>query len=119
VRIYKTYGADAVRLVSENPYRLARDIRADASASSSRGRTLGTAWPASTRVLRRGAAPTISIRFAVDSPLEEGGFELSVPGGKQVPARNAVDRRSSALRAETAPMFVDNRAVLADHDTIA
>ena len=27
VRIYKTYGADAVPLVSENPYRLARDIR--------------------------------------------------------------------------------------------
>ena len=23
-------------------------------------------------------------RFAQDSPLEEGGFELSVPGGKQV-----------------------------------
>src|SRR5437660_6920840 len=27
VRIYKTYRADAVRLISENPYRLARDIR--------------------------------------------------------------------------------------------
>jgi exodeoxyribonuclease V alpha subunit len=27
VRIYKTYGADAVRLISQNPYRLARDIR--------------------------------------------------------------------------------------------
>src|SRR5262244_2284055 len=27
VRIYETYGADAVRLISENPYRLARDIR--------------------------------------------------------------------------------------------
>jgi exodeoxyribonuclease V alpha subunit len=27
VRIYKTYGVDAIRLVSENPYRLARDIR--------------------------------------------------------------------------------------------
>src|SRR4051794_4405990 len=27
VRIYKTYGADAVALVTENPYRLARDIR--------------------------------------------------------------------------------------------
>ncbi len=27
VRIYKTYGTDAVALVSENPYRLARDIR--------------------------------------------------------------------------------------------
>jgi len=27
VRIYKTYGSDAVQLISENPYRLARDIR--------------------------------------------------------------------------------------------
>src|SRR5437764_13451431 len=27
VRIYKTYGADAVQRISENPYRLARDIR--------------------------------------------------------------------------------------------
>jgi exodeoxyribonuclease V alpha subunit len=27
VRIYKTYRADAVQLISENPYRLARDIR--------------------------------------------------------------------------------------------
>ena len=27
VRIYKTYSADSVRLISENPYRLARDIR--------------------------------------------------------------------------------------------
>jgi hypothetical protein len=27
VRIFKTYGSDAVRVMSENPYRLARDIR--------------------------------------------------------------------------------------------
>src|SRR5436190_3821522 len=27
VRIYKTYGAEEVQLISENPYRLARDIR--------------------------------------------------------------------------------------------
>ena len=27
VRIYKTYGNEAVRVISENPYRLARDIR--------------------------------------------------------------------------------------------
>jgi exodeoxyribonuclease V alpha subunit len=27
VRIFKTYGQDAVRLITENPYRLARDIR--------------------------------------------------------------------------------------------
>jgi exodeoxyribonuclease V alpha subunit len=27
VRIYKTYGADAIALIKENPYRLARDVR--------------------------------------------------------------------------------------------
>jgi exodeoxyribonuclease V alpha subunit len=27
VRIFKTYGADAVQVISDNPYRLARDIR--------------------------------------------------------------------------------------------
>jgi len=27
VRIYKTYGADAVQMMSDNPYRLARDVR--------------------------------------------------------------------------------------------
>ena len=27
MRIFQTYGADAIRLISENPYRLARDIR--------------------------------------------------------------------------------------------
>ena len=27
VRVFKTYGADAIRVMSEDPYRLARDIR--------------------------------------------------------------------------------------------
>ena len=27
MRIFKTYGPDAIRVMSENPYRLARDIR--------------------------------------------------------------------------------------------
>ena len=27
VRIYKTYGSDAIAFIRENPYRLARDIR--------------------------------------------------------------------------------------------
>ena len=27
VRIFKTYGADAIQVMTENPYRLARDIR--------------------------------------------------------------------------------------------
>ena len=27
MRIYKTYGPDAIQVMTENPYRLARDIR--------------------------------------------------------------------------------------------
>src|SRR5271156_3453829 len=48
VRIYKTYGADAVQIMSENPYRLARDIRgigfktADAIADRLRLETTGS-----------------------------------------------------------------------------
>jgi exodeoxyribonuclease V alpha subunit len=38
VRIYKTYGNDAVQLISEDPYRLARDIRASASGPPMRSR---------------------------------------------------------------------------------
>jgi exodeoxyribonuclease V alpha subunit len=44
VRIYKTYGADAVQVMTENPYRLARDIRgigfktADANRDETRRR---------------------------------------------------------------------------------
>src|SRR5271170_882113 len=41
VRIYKTYGADAIQLISENPYRLARDIRGIGfrTADPDRGKT--------------------------------------------------------------------------------
>ena len=44
MRIYKTYGADAVQVMTENPYRLARDVRgigfktADATAMRSESR---------------------------------------------------------------------------------
>jgi exodeoxyribonuclease V alpha subunit len=47
VRIFKTYGTDAVQVMSENPYRLARDIRgigfktADAIADEARHREDG------------------------------------------------------------------------------
>ena len=32
VRIYKTYGSDAVQVMTENPYRLARDIQTSGGA---------------------------------------------------------------------------------------
>ncbi len=47
VRIYKTYGNDAVQLMSENPYRLAKDIRgigfktADAMSQARNSRPTG------------------------------------------------------------------------------
>src|SRR3979490_1307621 len=66
VRIFKTYGADAVQVMSENPYRLARDIRgigfktADAIAMK-----LGIAKTAMIRV-RAG------ISFALTEGMDEG-----------------------------------------------
>jgi len=36
VRIFKTYGPDAIAIISENPYRLAADIRESASSPRTR-----------------------------------------------------------------------------------
>jgi exodeoxyribonuclease V alpha subunit len=72
VRIYKTYGADAVQVMSENPYRLARDIRgigfktADAIAMK-----LGIEKGAMIRV-RAG------ISFALTEAMDEGHCGLPV-----------------------------------------
>jgi exodeoxyribonuclease V alpha subunit len=67
VRIYKTYGAEAVRLVSENPYRLARDIR-------------GIGFRTADQIAAKlGIAPTAMIRvragisFALAEAMEGGG----------------------------------------------
>ena len=72
VRIFKTYGADAVQIMSENPYRLARDIRgigfktADAIAMK-----LGIEKAAMIRV-RAG------ISFALTEAMDEGHCGLSI-----------------------------------------
>jgi exodeoxyribonuclease V alpha subunit len=66
VRIFKTYGSDAIQIMSENPYRLARDIRgigfktADAIAMK-----LGIAKTATVRV-RAG------ISYALTEAMDEG-----------------------------------------------
>jgi exodeoxyribonuclease V alpha subunit len=72
VRIFKTYGADAVQVISENPYRLARDIRgigfktADAVAAK-----LGIA---KTAMIRARAG----ISFALAEAMDEGHCGLPV-----------------------------------------
>ena len=95
VRIYKTYGADAIQLVTENPYRLARDIRgigfktADAIAEK-----LGIAKTAMIRAQRRhllrpgrgdGRGP---LRAAGDELLPLAEKLLEVP---TEPGRTALD----------------------------
>src|SRR5262249_34996854 len=74
VRIYKTYGGDAVQVMSENPYRLARDIRgigfktADAIAMK-----LGIDKTAMVRV-RAG------ISYALTQAMDEGHCGLPTDG---------------------------------------
>src|SRR6187401_516511 len=77
VRIYKIYGADAVQVMTENPYRLARDIRgigfktADAIAGK-----LGIEKTAMIRV-RAG------ISFALTEAMDEG--HCGLPNGELIP----------------------------------
>lgn len=66
VRIYKTYGADAVRLIREDPYRLARDIRGIGFRSADTiAAKLGMAKTAPSRV-RAGIA------YALQEAMDEG-----------------------------------------------
>ena len=66
VRIYKTYGPEAVRVVSENPYRLARDIRGIGFRTADKiAEKLGIERTAMIRV-RAG------ISFALAEAMEEG-----------------------------------------------
>ena len=66
VRIYKTYGPEAVRVVSEDPYRLARDIRGIGFRTADRiAERLGVERTAMIRV-RAG------VSFALAEAMEEG-----------------------------------------------
>jgi exodeoxyribonuclease V alpha subunit len=98
VRIFKTYGADAVQVMSENPYRLARDIRgigfktADAIAMK-----LGIEKTAMIRV-RAG------ISFALTEAMDEG--HCGLPTDELVPLAEKlllvpVDLVRAALDLET------------------
>ena len=97
VRIYKTYGADAVQVMSENPYRLARDIRgigfktADAIAMK-----LGIEKTAMIRV-RAG------ISFALTEAMDEG--HCGLPTEELIPLAEGLlevppDRIRAALDLE-------------------
>jgi len=72
VRIFKTYGPDAVQLISENPYRLAKDIR-------------GIGFKTADQIARKmGIAPDVMIRvragisYALGEAMDEGHCGLPV-----------------------------------------
>ncbi|MCE0743900.1 ATP-dependent RecD-like DNA helicase [Acetobacter sicerae] len=72
VRIFKTYGQDAVQLISENPYRLAKDIR-------------GIGFKTADQIARKmGIAPDSMIRvragisYALGEAMDEGHCGLPV-----------------------------------------
>ncbi|MGV4878730.1 SF1B family DNA helicase RecD2, partial [Acetobacter indonesiensis] len=72
VRIFKTYGQDAVRLISENPYRLAKDIRGIGFKTADQiARKMGIAPDAMIRV-RAG------ISYALGEAMDKGHCGLPV-----------------------------------------
>src|SRR3954447_11438231 len=72
VRIFKTYGADAVQVITENPYRLARDIRGIGFKSADQiAMRLGIAKAAMIRA-RAG------ISYALAEAMDEGHCGLPV-----------------------------------------
>ncbi len=81
VRIYKTYGAEAVRVISENPYRLARDIRGIGFKSADLiAARLGIAKTAPIRV-------AASIGYALAEAMDEGHCGLPLPQLLELAAR--------------------------------
>src|SRR5438105_191378 len=106
VRIYRTYGADAVRVMSENPYRLARDIRgigfktADAIAMK-----LGIDKTAITRV-RAG------ISYALTEAMDEG--HCGLPTDELVPLAVELLEVPGELVQTALDLELAERTVVAD-----
>ena len=107
VRIYKTYGADAVQVMTENPYRLARDIRgigfktADAIAMK-----LGIEKTAMIRV-RAG------ISFALTEAMDEG--HCGLPTEELIPLAEELLEVPQELIRTALDLELSEGTVIADH----
>src|SRR4051794_3986927 len=106
VRIFKTYGADAVQVMTENPYRLARDIRgigfktADAIAMK-----LGIDKTAMVRV-RAG------ISYALTEAMDEG--HCGLPAEELVPLAVELLEVAAELVQTALDLELADRTVIAD-----
>ena len=106
VRIYKTYGADAIQVMTENPYRLARDIRgigfktADAIAMK-----LGIEKTAMVRV-RAG------ISYALTEAMDEG--HCGLPTDELVPLAEKLLEVPQSLIRTALDLELQDGTVIAD-----
>ena len=107
VRIYKTYGADAVQVMTENPYRLARDIHgigfktADAIAMN-----LGIE---KTAMIRARAG----ISFALTEAMDEGHCGLPIEA--LIPLAEKLLEVPPELIRTAVDLEMSDGAVIADH----
>src|SRR3990170_6743465 len=107
VRIFKTYGSDAIQVMTENPYRLARDIRgigfktADAIAMK-----LGIEKTAMIRV-RAG------ISYALTEALDEG--HCGLPTEELIPLAEELLEVPSELIRTALDLELSEGTVIADH----
>ena len=107
VRIYKTYGADAVRLISENPYRLARDIRGIGFRTADQiAAKLGIEKTALIRV-RAG------ISYSLAEAMDEG--HCGLPVEELVPLTEKLLEVPAELVETALNLELEGGAVVADH----
>jgi exodeoxyribonuclease V alpha subunit len=106
VRIFKTYGQDAVRIISENPYRLARDIRGIGFLTADKvAETLGIEKTAMIRV-RAG------VSYALAEAMDEGHCglptdELTTLTAKLITVPLALIDTALALEIEDGALIAD------------
>ena len=106
VRIYKTYGAEAVQRISENPYRLARDIRGIGFRTADQiAAKLGIEKTAPVRV-RAGIA------FALTEAMDEG--HCGLPAETLVPATAKLLEVPAELVEEALHLELGAGSVIAD-----
>ena len=104
VKIFKTYGQDAIRLVEENPYRLAQDIYGIGFLSADRvALSLGTAQDASTRI-------QAGISHVLQSAREEGHCYLT--------QEQIVEQTKSLLSIGSEERILDELQQLAKSDEL-
>jgi exodeoxyribonuclease V alpha subunit len=106
VRIYKTYGADAIRLISENPYRLARDIRGIGFRTADQiAAKLGIEKTALVRV-RAG------ISFALAEAMDDG--HCGLPAEELVPLTQKLLEVPAEVIARALDLELQDGTVIAD-----